>query len=284
MKPRRAPGFQSVVASHDPSAGIEKRNVNREAHEKRVNRVAGLNPQAFILTQPSAPKQPDETRTERVRALDPTCDGFVAFDVDEVPHPFHPTRSAAACATISAHAMPHDDAPTLRNYPLSPLDPPLEVVLVSPEIPPNTGNVARLCACTGSRLHLVAPLGFSLADKDLRRAGLDYWADVHVATWGSFEEFEEAFELAGKGRRRVHFFTARARTRHVEAGFQAGDVLVFGCESRGLPPDVLLRYADRTVALPMIEGRRSLNLSATVAVGVYEAMRQAEGPAGGCSL
>lgn len=148
-------------------------------------------------------------------------------------------------------------------------------MLFEPEIPPNTGNVARLCACTGSRLHLVAPLGFSLGDKDLRRAGLDYWDDVHVRTWGSFEELEEAFDFRGEGRARLHLFTAKAARRHVEAGFRAGDVLVFGRESRGLPARVLDRYPDRTVALPMMEGRRSLNLSATAAVGVYEAMRQA---------
>lgn len=164
---------------------------------------------------------------------------------------------------------------TVRQHPLTPLDPPLEVVLVAPEIPPNTGNVARLCACTGSRLHLVAPLGFSLGDKDLRRAGLDYWEDVHVRTWASFEEFEEAFDLSGAGRSRLHLFTARAARGYVEAGFQAGDLLVFGRESRGLPEQVLERYPDRTVALPMIAGRRSLNLSATAAVAVYEALRQA---------
>lgn len=164
----------------------------------------------------------------------------------------------------------------LRQHPLLPPTPPFEVVLVEPEIPPNTGNVARLCACTGSRLHLVAPLGFSLGDKDLRRAGLDYWEDVHVRTWGSFEEFEEAFDLQGAGRERLHLFTAQAAARHVDAGFRAGGLLVFGRESRGLPTRVLDRYPDRTVAMPMLAGRRSLNLSATVAVGVYEAIRQNE--------
>jgi tRNA (cytidine/uridine-2'-O-)-methyltransferase len=156
----------------------------------------------------------------------------------------------------------------------APADLPLEVVLVAPEIPPNTGNVARLCACTGSRLHLVAPLGFSLTDKDLRRAGLDYWDQVHVRTWASLEDFEAGFDLAGAGRGRVHLFSGRAAKTHVAAGFRAGDVLVFGRESRGLPDDFLARYADRTVALPMVAGARSLNLSSSAAVAVYEALRQ----------
>jgi tRNA (cytidine/uridine-2'-O-)-methyltransferase len=156
---------------------------------------------------------------------------------------------------------------------LSPV-PPLEVVLVAPEIPPNTGNVARLCACTGSRLHLVAPLGFSLTDKDLRRAGLDYWSHVHVRTWGSFEELEAARDLLGAGRESVHLFSSGGVRTHVEARFRPGDLLVFGRESRGLPPEVLARYQDRTVRLPMIEGRRSLNLASSAAIGVYEALRQ----------
>ncbi len=153
-------------------------------------------------------------------------------------------------------------------------NPPLELVLVAPEIPPNTGNVARLCACTGTRLHLVAPLGFSLTDKDLRRAGLDYWAHVHAATWGSFEELEQAYDFGGARRQRLHLFTAQAPRIHTQANFKPGDVLVLGRESRGLPPEILERYPDRTVRLPMLPGRRSLNLAASAAIAVYEALRQ----------
>jgi tRNA (cytidine/uridine-2'-O-)-methyltransferase len=149
-------------------------------------------------------------------------------------------------------------------------EPPLEVVLVSPEIPPNTGNVARLCACTGSRLHLVAPLGFSLTDKDLRRAGLDYWSQVHAQTWSSFEELEAQRDL----RSTAHFFSSQGHRTHLDAQYRPGDLLVFGRESRGLPPDVLERYSDRTVRLPMMPGQRSLNLASSAAIGVYEALRQ----------
>lgn len=156
---------------------------------------------------------------------------------------------------------------------LSPPNPPLEIVLVSPEIPPNTGNIARLCAVTGSRLHLVAPLGFGLSDKDLRRAGLDYWESVHVATWENFEAFEEAM-LQGEGRRRAWFFAANAAASHLQADFVPGSLLIFGRESRGLPKEILARYADRTVGLPMLEGRRSLNLSTAAGIAVYEALRQ----------
>ena len=181
---------------------------------------------------------------------------------------------------MPADALPPDSTTAPREdeqFPgLQPPEPPFEVVLVSPEIPPNTGNVARLCACTGSRLHLVAPLGFSLSDKDLRRAGLDYWSHVHVRTWGSFEELETALDLQGAGRDRLHLFTGRGRVTHVEARLRPGALLVFGRESRGLPEALLERYEDRTVRLPMVPGRRSLNLAGSVAVAVYEGLRQVD--------
>ncbi len=149
----------------------------------------------------------------------------------------------------------------------------MHVVLVQPQIPPNTGNVARLCAVTGSRLHLIAPLGFSLDDKHLRRAGLDYWDKVHASTHASFEEL-----LADEGvaRDRLHLFTARARRTLWQTRFRAGDFLVLGEEARGLPDEVLERYADRTVRVPMIGNptARSLNLSTCTGIVLYEALRQ----------
>jgi tRNA (cytidine/uridine-2'-O-)-methyltransferase len=150
---------------------------------------------------------------------------------------------------------------------------PLNVVLVEPKIPPNTGNVARLCAVTGSRLHLVAPLGFRVDDKDLRRAGLDYWDKVHAATWSSFDELLEN-EAATSAR--LHLFTGRAATSLWDARFSPGDYLVLGDEVGGLPQALLDRFADRQVRVPMIAepSARSLNLSTCAGIAVYEALRQ----------
>ena len=150
---------------------------------------------------------------------------------------------------------------------------PLHVVLVHPQIPPNTGNIARLCAVTGSRLHLIAPLGFSLDEKHLRRAGLDYWDKVHASTHASFDELcaEEKLEPA-----RVHLFTGQARRGLWQARFHPGDWLVLGEEARGLPKEVLARFPDREVRVPMISdpSARSLNLSTCAGIAVYEALRQ----------
>jgi len=145
-----------------------------------------------------------------------------------------------------------------------------EVVLHQPEIPPNTGNAIRLCANTGSRLHLVGPLGFELDDARLRRAGLDYheWAELRVhASWAACSE--------ALGERVPWAFSTRGRRRHVDARFQPGDVLLFGAESRGLPPALLAELPDeRVLRLPMRSTSRSVNLSNAVAIGVYEAWRQ----------
>ena len=152
----------------------------------------------------------------------------------------------------------------------------LHIALIQPQIPPNTGNIARLCAVTGARLHLVAPLGFRITDKDLRRAGLDYWDKVHAATWGSFDELCAAEKLE-EGR--VHLFTGRpgpATKALWQARFKPGDWLVLGEEARGLPDEVLARFPSTWVRVPMIEepSARSLNLSTCAGVAVYEALRQ----------
>ncbi len=145
-----------------------------------------------------------------------------------------------------------------------------EIVLVEPEIPPNTGNVIRLSANTGCRLHLVQPLGFDLSDKQMRRAGLDYheYAELVVhANW-------PALLLAIEGRRRFAFTTKSSRP-FAEATFQPGDVFVFGPETRGLSADLLADFTDDArLRLPMLPGQRSLNLSNAVAVTVFEAWRQ----------
>lgn len=148
----------------------------------------------------------------------------------------------------------------------------LHVALFQPEIPPNTGNVIRLCANTGARLHLIGPLGFELDDRRLRRAGLDYheWAQVAV-----HEGLEDC--LAAARPASVYAFSTRAARRHSDVRFGAGDMLLFGPETRGLPDAVLgARPPQQRLRIPMIEGSRSLNLSNAVAVAVYEAWRQAD--------
>jgi tRNA (cytidine/uridine-2'-O-)-methyltransferase len=151
------------------------------------------------------------------------------------------------------------------------LDPPLHVVLVAPQIPPNTGNAARTCAVTGCRLHLVRPIGFSLDEKDLRRAGLDYWADVAPEVHGSWAEFEARHVRGAAGR--LHLFSARGGRSLFEARFAPGDFLVFGQEQLGLPPALLAAWPDRAISIPMVPGMRSLNLAVSVGVGVYAALR-----------
>jgi tRNA (cytidine/uridine-2'-O-)-methyltransferase len=154
---------------------------------------------------------------------------------------------------------------------LTPVTPPLHVVLVAPQIPPNTGNVARTCAVTGCRLHLVGPLGFSLSDKELRRAGLDYWEDVEVEVHEDWPAFE-ARHVRGRPER-LHLFTARSEHGLLERRFAPGDVLVFGQEQLGLPPALVAAWPERCVSIPMLPGRRSLNLAVAAGVGVYAAIR-----------
>jgi tRNA (cytidine/uridine-2'-O-)-methyltransferase len=154
---------------------------------------------------------------------------------------------------------------------LVPPQPPLEVVLVSPQIPPNTGNVARTCAVTGSRLHLVAPLGFSLDERHLRRAGLDYWASVSPQVHSGWPEFE-ARVVRGQIQK-LHLFTGRAERSLFDVAFQPGDFLVFGSEELGLPPALLSAFAERCVGIPLLPGQRSLNLATAAGVGVFQALR-----------
>jgi tRNA (cytidine/uridine-2'-O-)-methyltransferase len=146
----------------------------------------------------------------------------------------------------------------------------LHVILFQPEIPPNTGNAIRLCANTGAALHLIKPLGFTLDDARLRRAGLDYHEYASVAVHDSLDAC-----LATLGKPRVFAFSTRGRVPHVEASFAEGDALLFGCETAGLPEAVLATIPpERRLRLPMRPHSRSLNLSNSVAVAVYEAWRQ----------
>ena len=146
---------------------------------------------------------------------------------------------------------------------------PLNIVLVNPEIPQNTGNIARTCAATGSVLHLVEPLGFSLSDRYLKRAGLDYWHLMTYRTWPDMGAFLEANAGA-----RMHFTSSRAPRSFQQAEYRDGDFLIFGCESKGLPSALLQKVYDRAIRIPMIPEARSLNLSNSVAIVTYEALRQ----------
>ena len=143
------------------------------------------------------------------------------------------------------------------------------IVLVEPEIPQNTGNIARTCAATGCTLHLVRPLGFELSEKHVRRAGLDYWPLVSVQVHDSLDEV--FVSLSGA---RFFFFTTKARQTYADVRYEEGDVLVFGKETAGLDEELLVAHEESCVRIPMLEGLRSLNLSNSVAVAVYEALRQ----------
>jgi tRNA (cytidine/uridine-2'-O-)-methyltransferase len=146
----------------------------------------------------------------------------------------------------------------------------LQLTLVEPEIAPNTGNVARLCAATGATLHLVGRLGFHLDDRSLRRAGLDYWPAVTVRRYDAVEAFERAVCDA-----RLVCFSVRAQHPYTQIAYEPDDYLVFGSESRGLPQDLLRRHAASAVHIPMPSGRvRSLNLATAAGIGLYEALRQ----------
>lgn len=145
----------------------------------------------------------------------------------------------------------------------------LNVVLLEPEIPQNTGNVVRTCAATGSHLHLIEPLGFSLDDKYLKRSGLDYWDMAKVSVYPSFG----AFQLKNPGG--VYYMTSKkAKKSFAETEYQKPCYLFFGKETKGLPEGLLKIYTETAIRIPMKEGARCLNLSNAVAVGVYEALRQ----------
>ena len=147
------------------------------------------------------------------------------------------------------------------------------VVLVEPEIPGNTGNIARLCAATGCRLHLVRPLGFSTDDKYLKRAGLDYWHLLDISYHDSFAALQSLYPDGS-----YFFHTTKAELFFSDVKFPPGAFLVFGKETAGLPPELLSLHPGRCIRLPMIHEARSLNLSNSVAVSVYEAMRQSGFP------
>lgn len=147
---------------------------------------------------------------------------------------------------------------------------PFNIVLIEPEIPPNTGNIARLCAATGAILHLVGKLGFSIDDRYLKRAGLDYWGFVTLKQWPDLESLQAA---AAEGR--FFYLSTKAARSYLRAGFQPGDYIVFGKETKGLPEELLAANPDTAITIPMPVGAvRSLNLSTSAGIVLYEALRQ----------
>ena len=145
----------------------------------------------------------------------------------------------------------------------------INIVLVEPEIPQNTGNIARTCACTGARLHLVRPLGFNITDKQLKRAGLDYWNYLDITYYDSLDEF---MEINKDGN--LYFFTTKGQKRYSDVEFPDKSFLIFGKETKGLPEDLLNDNYDKALRIPMRPEMRSLNLSNTVCMVVYEMLRQ----------
>ena len=145
----------------------------------------------------------------------------------------------------------------------------LNIVLVEPEIPQNTGNIGRTCVATGSTLHLVKPLGFSVTDKYLKRSGMDYWKDLEVYYYENLQEFLEIHKD-----KEMFFFSTKSKKNHTEVNYPDNAFLLFGKESKGLPEELLLKNFDNCVRIPMLGNTRSLNLSNSVAVAVYEYYRQ----------
>ncbi|MFN2450460.1 MAG: tRNA (cytidine(34)-2'-O)-methyltransferase [Candidatus Baltobacteraceae bacterium] len=151
---------------------------------------------------------------------------------------------------------------------------PLHIALVEPEIPPNTGNVARLCAATGAQLHLIQPLGFAIGDRELKRAGLDYWEHLHVAVHESLDAFLRATAALPRW-----FLSTRAQRRYNDAPFALGDVLVFGRETKGLPQALLDAHQERCLRIPQRpHSVRSLNLSTAAGIVAYAALERAGFP------
>jgi tRNA (cytidine/uridine-2'-O-)-methyltransferase len=150
---------------------------------------------------------------------------------------------------------------------------PFQIVLVEPEIPPNTGNIARLCAATRSHLHLIEPLGFRIDEHAVRRAGLDYWHLVQLSTHANYAT-ARARILDEDAQARLWLFSGKAERSYLDAAFRPGDALVFGKESRGLSDGLLAQYPDDLLGIPTLGAVRSLNLANAVSIALYEALRQ----------
>ena len=151
----------------------------------------------------------------------------------------------------------------------------LNIVLLEPEMPANTGNIGRTCCATGTRLHLIEPMGFRINDKMLKRAGLDYWEHLDVTVYDSYEDF---LEKNPKARDKMYMATTKARHRYTDVSYEEDAYIMFGKESAGIPEEILLENQERAIRIPMLGDTRSLNLSNSVAIVLYEALRQNDFP------
>ena len=149
----------------------------------------------------------------------------------------------------------------------------MNIVLLEPEIPANTGNIGRTCTATGTRLHLIEPLGFSLSEKALKRAGMDYWKDLDVTTYIDYQDFLDKNPGA-----KIYMATTKAEKVYTEVSYEPDCYIMFGKESAGIPEEILVQNRENCVRIPMISDARSLNLSNSVAIGVYEVLRQWDFP------
>ena len=147
----------------------------------------------------------------------------------------------------------------------------MNIVLLEPEIPQNTGNIARTCVATGTPLHLIEPLGFELSERTVKRAGLDYWDKLVLYRYSSFEDFREKNPDA-----RIYMATTKARKTYADVQYEKDSFIMFGKESAGIPEDILINYQETSVRIPMQDDIRSLNLSNSVAIILYEALRQSD--------
>jgi tRNA (cytidine/uridine-2'-O-)-methyltransferase len=145
----------------------------------------------------------------------------------------------------------------------------MNIILLEPEIPANTGNIGRTCVATGTKLHLIEPMGFNLSEKEIRRAGLDYWKDLDLAVYASYQDFLEKNPNA-----KIYMATTKAQKIYTHAEFEPDCFLMFGKESAGIPEEILLANKENTIRIPMVGDIRSLNLANSVAVVLYEALRQ----------
>ena len=143
------------------------------------------------------------------------------------------------------------------------------IVLFNPQIPPNTGNIGRLCVNAGATLHIVKPIGFDISEKAVKRAGLDYWDKLDLVIWESVEEFLENVDTS-----KMHFATTKTKKPYFEAKFNVGDFIIFGSENKGIDENILNKYKEKCITIPMTKNGRSLNLAVSCGIILYEAIRQ----------